>query len=353
MAFIEKRISPLTNRVTWRVRWGEGMSETFKAKSLATNKLNSILGGTSGGANIPLTELCDEFLTWARSGPRERSTVEQYRQHIDHIKRDAELSQSKLHQILTPDVQRFLDRLPVSSALAVKIRITLNRIVVFGQQRGRLVTNPVAATKVERPLKFNEGLAIPAKVDLGRVLGACDVFELALVRILLFAGLRLSEARGLPIRNLVLTGASPCVKVTQKADKWNKIGRPKSKASYRTIPLGTETVAALKAWLLVAPKSEFVFPNGAGSVESASNLWNRTWIPLLKRAGVPHCGWHALRHAFASMLIEQNVMPKKVSQLMGHASLKLTMDTYGHLWPSDTGDRAIAAGLDTFISRTA
>jgi integrase len=348
MAHIQRLVSPLTKRVTWRVRWGRGLSEVFKSKSEATTKLASVMGKTA--SKLTLAELCDEFLDHMRGGSKERSTVEQYRQHIDHIKRD-EIAGERLHQLQTPDVQRFLDRLPTSPALAVKIRITFNRIAVFGLQRGRLTVNPVAATHVERKTRGVVEVSVPPKEDLAKVLAAADPFELALVRTLLFAGLRLSEARGLTRANLDLTAGR--VKVTQRADKWQQIGRPKSMASHRTIPLGPDTIKALKAWLLVAPKSTLVFPNGAGNVESHANLWNRTWIPLLKRAGVAHFGWHGLRHAYASMLIEQRVMPKKVSQLMGHASLKLTMDTYGHLWPSDTEDQAIALGLDTFISRTA
>jgi integrase len=55
--------------------------------------------------------------------------------------------------------------------------------------------------------------------------------------------------------------------------------------------------------------------------------------------GAPLYTWHSLRHAAASMFIEQGWSPKRVQAVMGHSTIAMTFDTYGHLWPSLEDDR--------------
>jgi integrase len=54
----------------------------------------------------------------------------------------------------------------------------------------------------------------------------------------------------------------------------------------------------------------------------------------------PKYGLHALRHAAASLFIEQGFSAKRVQVLMGHSTIQVTFDIYGHLFPSHDGDRA-------------
>ena len=105
-----------------------------------------------------------------------------------------------------------------------------------------------------------------------------------------------------------------------------------------------------------------MFPNGAGRVENHGNIMNRGFGPLQHATGMvepdpaakdddgnpimrPRYGIHALRHFFASWVIERGFTPKKVQELMGHSSIQVTFDTYGHLFPSLEDDHAkFAAG---------
>jgi integrase len=68
---------------------------------------------------------------------------------------------------------------------------------------------------------------------------------------------------------------------------------------------------------------------------------------MLEVAGVPHIRFHDLRHTHATMLLEQDVHPKIVSERLGHASVAITLDTYSHVLPSM--QRAVAERLDTWI----
>lgn len=60
----------------------------------------------------------------------------------------------------------------------------------------------------------------------------------------------------------------------------------------------------------------------------------------------PAFGPHTLRHVYASLQIAQNVSPKRLQKLMGHSTLKLTLDTYGHLWPDESEDRERARNVE-------
>ena len=109
----------------------------------------------------------------------------------------------------------------------------------------------------------------------------------------------------------------------------------------------------LKEWRLACPKGplKLVFPNGVGKVESHANIANRGWYPLQIEAGIvgsdgsAKYGIHAMRHFFASWAIEQRFSPKRVQSLLGHSSIQMTFDVYGHLFPSLEDDHAkFAAG---------
>jgi len=67
--------------------------------------------------------------------------------------------------------------------------------------------------------------------------------------------------------------------------------------------------------------------------------------PLLKRAGLPQVRFHDLRHTCATLLLSKNVNPKVVSEMLGHASIAITLDTYSHVMPS-MGDATAKAMED-------
>lgn len=82
-----------------------------------------------------------------------------------------------------------------------------------------------------------------------------------------------------------------------------------------------------------------VFPSVIGTPMSARNLYRRDFKPLLKRAELPDISFHDLRHSFATiMLFEWEVDARIVQEMMGHASIKLTMDTYSHVLPNTQAD---------------
>jgi integrase len=85
-----------------------------------------------------------------------------------------------------------------------------------------------------------------------------------------------------------------------------------------------------------------IFTTDTGSPINPSNLRQRSFAPLLKRAGLPHMRFHDLRHTCATLLLSQGTHPKLVQELLGHATIAMTLDTYSHFLPS-MGDQTVRA----------
>ncbi|WP_207957067.1 site-specific integrase [Rubrobacter tropicus] len=73
-----------------------------------------------------------------------------------------------------------------------------------------------------------------------------------------------------------------------------------------------------------------------------TNLRKRSFAPLLANAGLPVIRLHDLRHTCATLLLAGNVNPKIVQEMLGHATVAITLDTYSHVLPG-MGDQAAAA----------
>ena len=151
------------------------------------------------------------------------------------------------------------------------------------------------------------------------------------------------------------------VNVVQRADEYGVIGPPKSAASRRQIPVPPMVISSLRDWREVCPEGpgEFVFPNGHGNIESLSNWHRRLYGPLQVSCGLvrldgrPKYNLHALRHFYASWLIDHGFNAKRVQVLLGHSSIQITFDTYGHLFPQMENDliRLASAEQDLFAAR--
>jgi integrase len=140
--------------------------------------------------------------------------------------------------------------------------------------------------------------------------------------------------------------------VRQRADRFNKIGAPKSEKSTRTVPLDGVTLEALRAWKVNSPNSkpdDYVLGTRTGHVMSQDKMLDSlsavmVAAKLVDGSGKPKYGLHALRHFFASWCINakesggRELPAKRVQELLGHSTITMTLDLYGHLFP-DRGDR--------------
>jgi integrase len=91
-----------------------------------------------------------------------------------------------------------------------------------------------------------------------------------------------------------------------------------------------------------------VFASTIGTPLDPSNLVDRSFKPLLGRAGLPDVRFHDLRHACATLLLSEGVPLKVVQEVLGHSSASVTMDVYSHVLP-DMQEKA-AAAMDELLS---
>jgi integrase len=108
----------------------------------------------------------------------------------------------------------------------------------------------------------------------------------------------------------------------------------KTKNSTRTIPLTQRSLTLLKQLKLRQQSlSNIVFCSEVGTYMSSRN-YSRTFQKILAKAKISICNCHTMRHTFATRLFEKGAAPKAISQLLGHASVSFTLDTYTHVAPS-------------------
>src|SRR5215212_368611 len=131
---------------------------------------------------------------------------------------------------------------------------------------------------------------------------------------------------------------------------------PKTKKSRRSIHLTPQAMEELRAHLkrqlqdieILGDRYQdqgLVFTTDTGAPINPSNLRQRNFAPLLKQAGLPHIRFHDLRHTCATLLLSRGVHPKFVQELLGHATIAITLDTYSHVIPS-MGDATAKAMED-------
>lgn len=320
------------------------------------------------------------WIATAEAAGLERTTTAQYSQHKRlHI--DPFIGSWKLSSLTIPSIREFEDRLRAegrSPAMIRKVLVSLGTMIADAQERGLTSRNPVRDMRVRRggrerraerrqKGKLRVGVHIPRTDEIRAIVGALEGRWRPLLLTAIFTGLRASELRGLRWSDLDLDRRE--LRVQQRADRFNEIGAPKSESGERTVPLPPLVANALKEWRLACPKGELglVFPNKAGGIESHHAIRSRGLMPAQVRAGVTvatgevddkgrpvltakYTGLHALRHFYASWCINRQAdgglgLPLKlVQERMGHASVVMTSDVYGHLFPTgDDGEEMAAA----------
>jgi integrase len=111
---------------------------------------------------------------------------------------------------------------------------------------------------------------------------------------------------------------------------------PKTESSIRTIQLPEQTAKVLKRWQMACPANtmNLVFPSPKTGGILYPNSLDKAFQKAVRGAGVPEISFHGLRHTFATTLLANNVNPKIVQEMLGHATIKTTMDTYSHVLPN-------------------
>lgn len=209
-----------------------------------------------------------------------------------------------------------------------------------------LVDPPRRATHEMRPLSAEEARRLLDAVRGNRLE--------ALAILALTVGMRQGELMALKWRHVDIPNATLQVQTTAKLVNGELlVEETKTRRSRRRIALSPMAVEALKKHRLRQNEerlkagqrwqdNDYVFPNTIGKLLDPRGLRRRWFDKMLERAGLPHIRFHDMRHTAATLLLLQGVHPKVVSEMLGHASIAITLDLYSHVLPDMQRDASAA-----------
>lgn len=355
MAHVQKR-----GASRWRARYrgpdGRERSKTFDRRGDAERWVASMEVAKARGAWVDPALGRATFATWAAEWS---ATVVDVRPST----RDRDLRAVRVHlvphfgdvplaKITNPMVKRFLADMLLtgdhSPATVRKVGQILAKMMRSAVDAGLLARSPC------------DGVRLPAE---GRremqFLTAEQVAELATAvgpdwEVLIFtasyAGLRWGELAGLRPARIDL-GRRTITVVEQLNELSGRLewGPPKTAAGRRAVSI-PGALAELLAEQLERPsveRSGLVFPSPFGEPLRRSNFARRVWAPATTKLGLDGLRFHDLRHTAVALAISQGAHPKALQERMGHSSVTVTLDRYGHLYEGLDGQ--IADGLDELL----
>jgi len=275
------------------------------------------------------------------------TTFERYEQIVRlHIR--PVLGKLKLKN-LTPTHVRGLYRQKLDAGLSPRtvqyVHVTVHKALKQAIADGLIPRN---ATEAVKPPQVRREEMRPLTAEQVRILfdaAKGDRLE-ALYVLAVTTGLRQGELLGLKWDDVDLeTGTLRVRRTLTTAKGGPQLTAPKTKGSRRTVRLTQSAVKALRNHLkhqldeidsagALWRENGLIFASESGDPLDRRNVTTHRFKPLLERAGLPQVRFHDLRHTCATLLLSKNVNPKIVSEMLGHASIAITLDTYSHVLPT-------------------
>lgn len=221
-------------------------------------------------------------------------------------------------------------------------RIALYNMFEFARENDVLIANPCKKSlksDMGKPSDKKEALTIDVqKKFLEAVVGYSYENQ---YRFVLQTGLRTGELIGLKWSDIDFENRTMKIERTMeyryKVGEW-RVGPPKSKSGYRTIPLTDEAIRILenqrsknKSLKLVPMEwKDIVFLCRKGTPVKNST-YDTGLFKYCDRVGIPRFSMHVLRHTFATRCIEGGMKPKTLQKILGHSNIGITMNLYVHI----------------------
>jgi integrase len=404
---------------------GKRHQQAFPTRGAADAFLVQALGEVAKGIHTPTTtsitvaEACQLWLEKCEQEKLARSTLRLYRAIVAHHiipligdKKLARLTKSLVHTF-SDECQKRTTR-----EMARKALIYLHCALEFAQDRELVAQNVARQVRIKINArdrrKVGIGDNVPTAEEVNALMDRAEPHLRSLLVTAIFTGMRGGELRALTWENVDFE--RKVIRVRQAADAWGTIGRPKTAAGEREIPMTSMVVNTLREWKLVCPwqgivpgvwesaekilqivrlieanpgtpsfnargrvwpgistcavakqvgvdartvnkvrlampissnsRLWLVFPTLTGKVRGPGHLWQdfarlQCEIGMVGATGKAKYSLHKLRHFFASWAIEQGFPQKRLQTILGHASIGVTMDVYGHLFPRLEDDQAL------------
>jgi integrase len=282
-----------------------------------------------------------------RSGDRYKPSVVRTNEIALRLRLLPELGGRRVSEIRRADVQDFADRLLAHGEEASTIRNTLMPLrAIFRRAvaRGDVAVNPT--TGLELPAVRGRRDRIVSPEQAAKLLDALPEGDRALWATALYGGLRRGELQALRWEDVDL--AKGVIRVERAWDVREGQIEPKSRAGRRTVPIAVVLRDYLVEHRQLTGGRGHVFARANGKPFDAVTIGERSknaW----RRSGLEQITLHEARHTFASLMIAAGVNAKALATYMGHASVTITYDRYGHLMPGN--ETEAAALLDAYLAR--
>jgi integrase len=303
---------------------------------------------------IALREFADAWLAGARDGSiRNRSgdrykpsTVRGYEQALREYVLP-EVGGAKLQELRRQDIQRLADDLAgldISAATVRNALLPLRAICRRALSRGDIQVNPTMGIEIPAVRGRRTRIATPQEAQL--LIDAAPAGDRVLWTTAFYAGLRRGELQALRWVDVDLAGG--VLRIERSWDVKEGVIDPKSIAGRRKVPIA----AVLRDYLVghrMAASDGLVFGRADGTPFATSTISKRA-NDAWRDAGLRPITLHECRHTFASLMIAAGVNPKALQTFMGHASITVTLDRYGHLFPGSEGEAAVL--LDAYLAES-
>lgn len=354
------RCRPTHQANVWSAREGKRLFKTFaslaEAKAWRTDAQVALRRGMMrAGSTGTLREAAEAWLDGVKGGAVRNRSGHAYKPSAIRGYETAliarvlpELGGLRLSEIRRVDLQDFADRLCADGLDPSTVRNTLMPLrAIFRRAvaRGEVTVNPTSGLELPAMDGTRDRIASPA--EAAELLGALPERDRALWATAMYAGLRRGELLALRWEDVDLAGG--VIHVERSWDAKEGAVGPKSRAGRRTVPIP----AVLRDYLVEHKLRSgrhvgLVFGTSYAQPFTPSNVRKRA-NAASARSGLEPIGLHECRHTFASLMIAAGVNAKSLSTYMGHSSVTITLDRYGHLMP---GNESEAAGLlDTYLAR--
>lgn len=258
-----------------------------------------------------------------------------------------ELGAAKLSELRRSDVQRFVDRMLGLGLDPSTIRNTVLPLRVIYRRAltlDEVAVNPTVGLQLPAVRGRRDRIAAPA--EAAELIAALPSGDQPLWATAMYAGLRAGELRALDWANVDLVAR--IIRVEHSWDPRAGLIQPKSRAGQRAVPVAEILRKVLVQHAAASDARGMVFGRTPELPFQPTSVWDRARTAWA-RAEMRPIRLHECRHTFASLMIAAGVNPKALSTFMGHSTVTITLDRYGHLFP---GSEEEAAGLlDAYLAR--
>jgi len=340
-----------------RGSWTESLAEARSWRVDAQARLQA--GTLSAAAGPTVAEAAGEFIADIKAGTFRQKGGHVYKPStIQGYERDLtahavpELGTKRISRLQRPELQRWVDELttPERSPSTVRnIVAALRALIGFAELRGWVHVNPCSGLRIPAGGKARERIAAPE--EAAKLIAAMRPTDRAALGLAVYAGLRLGELLALDVAAVDLDGG--WIHVQRSWDKGTKQFIPTKSRKPRSVPI-IDRLASLLAdhfVLIDHPIEGLLFPSANNPAwPTDPGILRRRTHERWKEAGLAPLGFHEGRHTFASIGIAAGLNPKTLSTYLGHATITITLDRYGHLMPgSEIEARAM---LDAYLDGT-